>query len=367
MTTAFSKVPKGKPLAFGDRKPLGGPTLEQARQQMIEAAEFRPRDGRVPSFIQNARAEQDAPPAETANFAPDREPAARTAAPIQPTRQPAQAKLVQEPLATGVETEPFHEEDANSIRDIRRDGRDWIATIQYRNGAGTETFRASNYRELLMKILTGKGHATLKIRAQAQELSRGLKEGFKLDNWADFQKKVLDSGNAGHGISRAEYEALPEGAQSTLIDVVQSTEAAAFMQENPSYVATPKNLETIIHFLNKQKVPITSRNLGYAFSELKASGKLETKANAEPTAPGQAAPASPAAPATPQVEVAAAPQAAPRKRGSTGIIPGSGSFGNTRTRVTPSEVTPEQAKSMPLGDLQREMRREAAVRSQGRR
>lgn len=397
-----SKIPPGKRLAFNDRKPLGGPSLEDARRQMIEAAEFRQKDGKVPTFIEAARQRMPVQSGATTEIQP--EPAARGTGgnttvvqevvnsveeviEAQPEVPPVETAAAPEPkVEARVETlseprvveEVVSTESAENATDgdviddehfritINRAGRDWVAELTFKNGAGAERFQAPNYRELIRKLTVAKANATLKIR-RLVEIER---LGRNFDSWDVFANMAFKD----HGVSAEEYQKMPEAAQNLWIDQVQAVYAQEFLDTTPGYYKTPENFRRLVQYLNKEKKPMTLRNLKIAYRDLTDDELLELRpvekevvaqatASAAPT-PTVTAPATvsatadsvaqaPVSTATPQT------QAPVRKRGSTGILPGqssaapSGTTQRAETETTPRELSREELRQMDIKDLRR--------------
>ena len=400
-----SKIPPGKRLAFNDRKPLGGPSLEDARRQMIEAAEFRQKDGKVPTFIEAARqrmpiqsgatteiqpepaargtggnttvvqevvnpveevieAQPEVPPVETA-AAPESKVEARVEAPSEPRVEARVESKADESAENAKDGDVIDDEDFRIT--INRAGRDWVAELTYKNGAGSEKFIAPNYRELIRKLTVAKANATLKIR----RLSERIWIGDSFDSWDIFSDMAFKD----FGVTAEDYEKMPKAAKNLFVDSVQGTQVEAFMKIAPEYYPTAENFRTLVRYLNKNNVPMTARNLKIAYRHLTDDELLETRPVEKEVVPPAPAPAVPAAaevraPAKVSAtadSVAQAPvstatpqtQAPVRKRGSTGILPGqssaapSGTTQRAETETTPRELSREELRQMDIKDLRR--------------
>ena len=117
---------------------------------------------------------------------------------------------------------------------IYRDGADWVAEITYKNGAGDERFTAPSIRELNKKLLEGKGHATIKVRAEV----RRRKLGNQLDT---FESAVVPVINKVHNVTMEQFFALPVSVQDSIVASIQIPEVNAFMQEYPEFYNVESN------------------------------------------------------------------------------------------------------------------------------
>lgn len=254
-----------------------------------------------------------------------------------------------------VANEPETERTENSkfILEIFRDSGEWVGRITYKNGAGTEEFRADTRRSLDMKLLEGKAHATLKVR-----------EVLRRDTFHDDLDKVYDI----PGYSQEAFDALTPEAQGLVIDSLSAKAALEFLNDTPQFYGTDTNRGMILSFLHKRNLPVTVKNLSYAFEELaddleqrpQPKVSVEVKKSAEPSASAVVADSTPI-PVVTAPASAAVPTPAPtpvvRTRGSFGLKPGYTSSapeleepeeGNKPTE--PSEI---ELRNMPLEQLQK--------------
>jgi hypothetical protein len=267
-------------------------------------------------------------------------------------------------------------EDPNFTIRRFRDGKLWVGEITYKNGAGTERFTGASKDELMTALLRGKANATLKVRETSEKYKKQVREaalGKNPDTWDYF----FDILHETHGLTVEQYNALPETSREAVIDSLRTVEATKFLNEYPEYYPTEANFKAMGEFLNKEKWPLTYRNLQLAYFHLSEMGLLETKPVEQVVAPAAPEPAAPApvvsvqpaatpvedstAAATPAVSPSAtapAPAAAPaRKRGTTGLIPGSSSAAPTAPRTEdrnrPQEPSEKELRTMPMADLKR--------------
>lgn len=250
---------------------------------------------------------------------------------ITPTTVPV--KVVPEPQR--IETDKF-------VGEIRQEGGKWVAELTYKNGGGTERWVANKKNELLLELLKGKGHATLRVKEAVRRE--------KLNTGAELDKYYL----LPEGVTAAEFEKLPESSQHAMLLQVAENQVMQFREAHPEFYKSPKNAEKINSYLSNRNLPITVKNLEFAYQDLLESEELETRPEArvaatptptpvptpvatvtlEPsTPPAQPVPSAP----TPAATITASagtdglpPGAVVRKRGSTGLQPGHSS--------TPSEL-----------------------------
>jgi hypothetical protein len=276
--------------------------------------------------------------------------------------------VIEQPVRVAVEPDAGQAkivENSEFVGKIYRDGKEWVAEISYKNGAGTERFTANSKDDLMLKVLEGKGHGTVKVREVVKENKRRLLYGDENDTWDFF----FDEVKASHNLTVEQYNALPAESRALIQDTIQAQQILAFQQDWPEYYATARNFEKIGKYLNKRGWPLTRRNLELAYKDLTADEELDlrpvlsvAKVDAAPAAPepvqsvatvvedSTPAPAAPAAPA---------PAPVVRKRGTTGLIPGSSSVssvdgapkaedGNKSRELSVSEL-----RAMPIADLKR--------------
>lgn len=276
--------------------------------------------------------------------------AATPAAPVErvPVEQPSDRRIRQE--------------DKSFVVEIYRNGKEWAAELTYKNGAGTELFTANSKDDLMLKLAVGKANASLKVR----KLVRDGKLGNKPDSWDFFFEQVKES----HGLTVEQYNALPEASRALVQDTIQAQQILAFTETHPEYYATANNFKTIADWLNNKEIPLTMHNLELAYNDLIEDELLEVRPKpaasaaatvpvvpvapvVEDSAPAVAAPASP----VPTVVATAPPATAPRKRGSTGLIPGSSSALPvevvTEEGIAPKEPSMSELKNMSDADLKR--------------
>lgn len=303
-----------------------------------------------------------------------------TEATVEEIPEPAAAVIPPaEPSAPPVERVPVEAEETFTgdffTGKIFRDGKSWVAEIVYKNGAGTERFTASSKNGLLSELTKAKAHATNKIRQEMANRKRILKGEFqKPDSWEDFWKVFYEK----FDLTVEAYNALPEKTRLELIDKINEIGAIEFMQDYADeYYATLDNYESMCKYLDKERIPITKRNLEKAYFHLSEFGLLETKPEqvdvpaaapavaatpevsaqpvATPVEDSTVAPTPAASPSAP----ASAPAAAPvRKRAVSGLIPGSssassGSTERSEDRNKPRELSEKELRTMPMSDLKR--------------
>ena len=370
-----------------------GISVEEAREAMIREAEIvelsreNKVQGKVPQFIQNAR-EREAFKQHTGHSGDTRqitpEPAERgqggsAATPVEVpvvAVEPAVPEPVQQvperqaqPAQEPVDTKRQRHEDAQRIIEVYNAGRDgWIANIRYKNGRQPEIFKARSKDDLIMKIAEGKANATMKIHS----LNRRIAVGPAFDTWDDFFRRLQKEFN----VTATDYNNMPETAQRVLSDQIQLTDEKAFVDMYPEYYATEDNYKAIQAYLKKHSIPFTAHNLQIAYEDLLAQGVLDIRPNEivaeeiEPEVVQSASTTSVTAPVVtapvvhstvePVAETTAPAPATPvRKRGSTGLIPGSSSAVPSAPVVTEEtgnkqrELSEKELRTMDIKDLRR--------------
>ena len=249
-----------------------------------------------------------------------------------------------------------------------REGRDWVAELVYKNGAGTERFIAPSVKELSKKLAVGKANASVKVRKMKEQAALGDSP----DTW-DFFFHIMKEE---HGITEEQFSALPEASRDAIQDTIQTQQAIAFREESPEYYNTARNWQSLQKYLGSRKWPLTYRNLVLAYQALSDDDLLEVRpaSNAPQATPAAAlqvsAPTSTAAPAdsgaavvSPAPAVQPAPAEIPsvpvvRKRAVTGLVPGSSSAApsapvRTEAETKSPEPSVDELKTMSMSDLKR--------------
>jgi len=358
-------------LKFRDR----GLTVEEARRKMLEA-------GEAPAGVRTERKKNEAagfvPPPPGEEFeseingiptgrVPSRTPPqaaaaqqAVQAAPPAPVVPVQPAVSVEEPKTERVETNDF-------VGQIFQHDGNWVAEIQYKHsGAGTERFEARTKSALMLELLRGKGHATIRVQKAVRREKLGSSE---LD-----QSYPLPD-----GLTAEEFGKKTDAEQDLIIDTVALQQVLLFKDAHPEYrerYETKENGRALLGRLNELKKPITLRNLEYVFADLLDDGLLTPKQVAQASAPapvqpaptvsaplaqpvaGDSAPVPAAAPAAPAVAAPAeAPAVVVRRRGTTGMQPGQSSLPSepdtTEEGAAPREPSVAELRKMPLGELKR--------------
>lgn len=270
------------------------------------------------------------------------------------------SKIEAEPAqrGTGGPSSPERLETSKFVLDVAQEDGQWVAKVSYKNGSGTEAFYADSRKALLMKVLEGKAHATLKVR-----------EVLRRDQYHDDLDKVYDI----PGYSQESFEALTPESQALVIDSIAAKAAIEFIHTTPEFFGNATNKDMLLTFLHKRNLPITVTNLKYAFAELaddleqRPQTKVsvpETPAPAVATVAADSAPTTAAAPtaASAAPTPAAAPTTEVRKRGSFGFKPGFTSLApsefeeSTASGKKTNELSEKEARSIPLEELAKQVR-----------
>jgi hypothetical protein len=257
-------------------------------------------------------------------------------------------------------------ENSQFVAEIKQEDGKWVGEIRYKNGAGTEKFSAATKNQLMVKLLEGKGHATLRVNKAVRREKLG---------WSELDRQYP----LPNDITVEDFNAMSDKQQDHLLLTVATQQVIIFREAHPEFYKDPenKNAKKLNDFLNKEKLPITARNLEYAFDELTDSNlppevRLEEKPGAQPapvapsldqpapaTAPARtdSAPAAAAPVPAPAAAVPAAPVVTVRKRGTTGLQPGQSSSETEPVRPEGGresrELSEAELRKLPLSELKR--------------
>lgn len=242
--------------------------------------------------------------------------------------------------------------------EVRQEDGEWVAEIIYNTGGGIERFTAPSRKALMLKVLEGKAHATLRVR----EAIRREKYGVELD-----QVYTLPD-----YLTQEAFDALPEPAQRGIVDAIAVQEALMLHKLHPEFYITEENSEKMQKFLRNKGLPFTATNLTYAYEELAESEELDTRPvqKTEPTVSKSQPSAEDSATAGKETKVASATSVPPapvspvRKRGTTGLMPAQSSAVTTELETTvakeeaskPSEPSEAELRAMPLSELKQRYR-----------
>jgi hypothetical protein len=351
----FTKV--AEVLKFRD----GGLTVEEARRKMIEAKE-------APSGMASARNGAVAEPPVVPVVVPvvatpvvtnvlDPEFEEEITDTPTPTPVPVVAPVIV-PKAERVESPQF-------VGEIKQEGGRWVAELRYKNGGGTERFIDNTKNGLMLKLLEGKGHATLRVNKAVRREKLGWSE-------LDKQYPLPD------GIAAKDFEEMGDKQQDHLLRTIANEQILIFREAHPEFYKTEANANKLLDFIAKERLPVTFRNLEYAFDELTDSNlppdvRLEERALVveTPAAPILTQPAptpvlvqkdsAPAptvvAPVSTEAPTPMAPAVVVRKRGTTGLQPGQSSSPTEPTRLedggTPRQLSEAELRKLPMSELKR--------------
>jgi hypothetical protein len=193
------------------------------------------------------------------------------------------------------------------------------------DGSGKQIFKAASWEELTEKLADAHANATRKI----QELSRERKKyepEKKSSDWQELQGQHLkqeelaalqsDPRQAMRRIFQAEtgltFDEFRDRENQRRKMEAESWAQADFVQRHAAeYSPTQQNAEKIFRFLTNENLPISKRNLDYAFEQLR--GELA----------GKAAPAAPEAPRGESLAQRAEPAASPSQPQRVSPMPSS--------------------------------------------
>lgn len=304
--------------------------VEAARKAMIEAGEM-PRG--LAGETKKNNAVKPAVPEPKVEVKPE---------PVQKIEEVKQPEVVAEqepkqPQIERVETKDF-------VGELKQENGQWVGEIRYKNGAGTEKFTAPTQRALTLKILEGKGHASLKVRKVIREQKYGIE---------------TDKSYVFEGLTQEEYDSLPDRARQELLDKKAMEAAIAWKRDHPEYINTNENWTTIKKFLDNKELPYTYNNLEYAYSILTEDEQLELREPVVVETPKSedSAPAVVKEQIAPAVVPETAPVVQPRKRGTTGLQPGFSSVSleleESGDGNEPRELSEAELKALPLSEHKR--------------
>lgn len=355
-----------------------GLSVEEARKKMLEAGEA-PKGKATP--VSPAVADALEPELEATAEEPPVQPLEPEVLPEVPQEAPKPEAPVPPPPVVAAAPEPQKPQRIETnqfIAEIKQDGNRWVAEIAYKTALGasgsTEKFIARSKNELMMKLLEGKGHATLRVKqaVRREKLGREVDRQYQLPS----------------GVSAEQFDKMPEEAKKILVMQLDVTACHAFRAAHPEHFATlsiPENSDAIIKFCDEQKIPLTQRNLEYAFEELVESGVIELPQKeskvetvlAQPEEAPVAVDSAPAAkveakePLAPEIpQPVPQPQVVVRKRASSGLRPEQSSLPSGGEVVSEEgrgskEPSEAELRKMPIADLKRivadQRRRQAAL------
>lgn len=157
-------------------------------------------------------------------------------------------------------------------------------------GGRKQKFEADSYESLVDKLVEAQTNATQKLQELAQ--ARKAREPEKTSSdWTPVHPIPMRQEDAEHHeifrrMYQAEFGMTPEDfrQQENQRRRAEAENAAQndFIRKHQDYSPTPDNAQKIFGFLESQNLPVSKRNLDYAFEELR--GELAAKA-----APGQRA------------------------------------------------------------------------------
>lgn len=169
--------------------------------------------------------------------------------------------------------------------------------IDLGDGSGKQRFEADSYEALVDKLVTAQTNATRKI----QELSRTARTREpekESSDWQQVRPEVLKAEDVVQleknphelfrRMYRAEFGVTPEEAREREnVRRRNEAEAAAqndFVRKHPDYNPTVQNAQKIMNLLAAQNLPVSRKNLDYAFEELRTELTPQASPPAPPTA-----------------------------------------------------------------------------------
>lgn len=346
-------------LRFNDK----GLSVDEARKRMLEAGEAPTGRARatVPAVAADALEPEIEDTGEVVVAAnPNAEQQAAEAKRIADEEARKTITVVQPTLVTPVEEKTERIENELFVAEIKQEKNKWVAELQYKSGAGTERFIAGSKNELMLKLLEGKGHATLRVKEAVRREKLG---GPKLDK--SYQLPA--------DISAEEFGKMTTTQQQYVIDAIAAHNALEFREKHPEYYRTKANGEALDNFLREHDLPYTVVNLEYALEDMlendlfpdkrpevaAVAPKSLTQPEIVTRVEDSPAAAPPAAPASPASRTEGQPTVTVRKRGSTGLptehssVPSDAGPARAEDGGTPREPSEAELRKLSLPELKR--------------
>lgn len=255
------------------------------------------------------------------------------------------------PTVAPVKEETERVENGDFIAEIKRENGQWVAAIQYKNSnKGVEKFIADTKTALMLKLLEGKGNATLRVNKAVREARVGQKPDLAY-TWNP------------EDLSQADYDAMDAKNKKIFIQNIEIANTIRFRDSHPEYLPTDDNSKRLQNYLLDQGWPCTDHNLDIAYRFLLGEDSLDVReapieqVSVLPVAPRtvDSVPAAPPTPVSTVVPAPAAPAAVTRKRGTTGLRPGfsSATEDGLEAPSKPNEPSEAELRKMSIKDLRR--------------
>jgi hypothetical protein len=190
--------------------------------------------------------------------------------------------------------------------------QEFVREIDLGDGSGKQIFKAATQEELLDKLADAHVHATKKIQELSRERKRHEPEKRSSD-WQEISPQQLrpeelaalqnDPRQMFRRMYQAEFGMTPEESRQRENDR-RRMEAEAQAQGDfvrrhaDEYAPTPQNADKIYRFLNQENLPVSRRNLDYAFEQLRQelSPRISPESARERTPEPRTQPPAPPAP-----------------------------------------------------------------------
>lgn len=177
--------------------------------------------------------------------------------------------------------------------------------IDLGDGSGKQRWEADTAEELLDKVMQAQVNATKKIqelsrerrgRAEPEKLSSDFRPlqpvALKPEEIEPLQKNPHElfrrMFQAEFGMSADEFRLRENERRRVESELVAQDQ---FVQAHPDYVRTQDNAKKILTFLRQENLPVSKRNLDYAFGELREELVAAAASSATPVAEPAPAPA----------------------------------------------------------------------------
>jgi hypothetical protein len=190
----------------------------------------------------------------------------------------------------------------------KQEPQEFIREIDLGDGGGKQVFKGKSWEEVTEKMAEAHVHATRKIRELSQE--RKAREPEKTSS--DWQALKPQQANPQDAPLMENFRRLFQSEIGIPLDEFRQREndrrrveaemwaQNEFVRKHPDYLPTPENAQKVQKFLERENLPLSRRNLEYAYEELRdqLAAKVEPQPSARNVQPEQPAPAAQPAAAT---------------------------------------------------------------------
>ena len=176
--------------------------------------------------------------------------------------------------------------------------QEFVREIDLGDGGGKQVFKAASYEALVDKLVEAQTNATRKIREFSRQEKRRPEPETKSSDFQELKPGVLKAEDLvqfqsnPHEMFRRMFQAeIGISPQEFLVrenerrrqDAEMKAQQHFVQKHAQEYAPTPENAQKIMHFLERENLPISKQNLDYAFGELR--GELGSVKPQERVAP----------------------------------------------------------------------------------